>query len=235
MKASDGLSHPPNHVYKLKKSLYGLKQASRQWFAKLTFELVHQGFTQSKNDYSLFIKNTVDSFILAAIYVDNIILTGNDIQSIQHLISHLHRTFSIKDLGPLSFFLGLEVTYLPYGISLTQRKFTSELLRDSAISTFKTVATPLPITLKLQQSDHSPPFSDPTYNRSLMGKLNFLTHTRPDLSYTVQTLSQYMQNLTTADFDALKHTLNYVVSTSGQGILLRAADQLSLHAFSTSG
>lgn len=113
MKVPEGLPHPSNHVCKLKKSLYGLKQASRQWFAKLTFELVHQGFTQSKNDYSLFIKHTADSFILAIVYVDDIILTGNDIQSIQQLKSHLHRTFSIKDLGSLSFFLGLEVTYLP--------------------------------------------------------------------------------------------------------------------------
>lgn len=234
MKVPEGLPHPSNHVCKLKKSLYGLKQASRQWFAKLTFELVHQGFTQSKNDYSLFIKHTADSFILAAVYVDDIILTGNDIQSIQQLKSHLHRTFSIKDLGSLSFFLGLEVTYLPDGIALTQHKFTSELLRDSGISTFKTVTTPLPITLKLQQSDHSPPFSDPTYYRSLVGKLNFLTHTRPDLSYTVQTLSQYMQHPTTAHFDALRHTLNYVASTSGQGILLLATDQLSLRAFSDS-
>lgn len=67
-----------------------------------------------------------------------------------------------------------------------------------------------------------------------MGKLNFLTHTRPDLSYTVQTLSQYMQHPTTAHFDALRHTLNYVASTSGQGILLLATDQLSLRAFSDS-
>ena len=119
MKVPDGLSHPPNHVCRLKKSLYGLKQASHQWFGKLTMELVHQGFVQSKNDYSLFIKKTSDSFILAAVYVDDIILTGNDVQSNNHLKTHLHKTFSIKDLGHLSFFLGLEVTYLPDGIALT--------------------------------------------------------------------------------------------------------------------
>lgn len=119
MRVPDGLSHPPHHVCRLKKSLYGLKQASRQWFAKLTLELIHQGYVQSKNDYSLLIKNTSESFILAVVYVDEIILTGGDVDSINSLKLHLHNTFSIKDLGHLSFFLGLEVTYLPDGIALT--------------------------------------------------------------------------------------------------------------------
>ena len=69
---------------------------------------------------------------------------------------------------------------------------------------------------------------------SLVGKLNFLTHTRPDLAYTVQTLSQYLQNPTQAHYNALQHTLHYVHSTTGQGILLHATDKLSLQAFSDS-
>lgn len=104
----DGFPHPPNTVCKLKKSLYGLKQGSRHWFAKLTRELFHQGFTQSKNDYSLFVQRTTDSITIAAIYVDNIILTGDNPSLIHQLKAHLHHTFSIKDLGRLSFFWGLK-------------------------------------------------------------------------------------------------------------------------------
>ena len=72
----------------------------------------------------------------------------------------------------------------------------------------------------------------PQLYRSLVGKLGFPTHTRPDLTYTVQTLSQYMQSPTKDHFQALQHTLNYVYSTAGQGILLCASDHLSLQAFS---
>lgn len=109
----------PNLVCRLKKSLYGLRQASREWFAKLLVELQHQGNIQSKNDYSLFIKRLDSDLIIAAVYVDNIILTGTSISFIQSLKDHLHRTFSIKDLSQLIFFLGIEVGYSTNGITLT--------------------------------------------------------------------------------------------------------------------
>lgn len=90
MQPPDGLNVAPHLVCKLKKSLYGLKQASHQWFAKLHLELTHQGFAQSKNDYSLFIKRTSTSLTIAAIYVDDIILTGDDLGTITQLKAHLH-------------------------------------------------------------------------------------------------------------------------------------------------
>lgn len=124
MKLPDGLSSPPNHVCRLKKSLYGLKQASRQWFAKLLHELQIQGFTQSKCDYSLFIRQSSDQITIASIYVDDIILTGNDLSLINSLKAHLHKVFSIKDLGKLYLFLGIEVGYMTDGITLSQGKFT---------------------------------------------------------------------------------------------------------------
>ena len=102
MKVPEGLPNPEQQVCLLKKSLYGLKQASRQWFAKLVSELILQGFAQSKNDYSLFIKKQDHHITLAAVYVDDIILTGTDLDSITNLKHHLHTTFSIKDLGRAS-------------------------------------------------------------------------------------------------------------------------------------
>ena len=134
-------------------------------------------------------------------------------------------------MGQLTFFLGLEIRYLPQGIIITQSNFTKEFLLDSGITNFKKVVTPLPINLKLQK-DNFPIFHDPPLYRSLAGKLNFLTHTCPDLAYTVQKLSQYLQNPTQAHYNALQHTLHYVHSIAGQGILLHAIDRLSLQAFS---
>lgn len=131
LRVPDGLPHPPNTVCKLKKSLYDLKQASRQWFPKLTIELLHQGFIQSHNDYSMFIRKSSTSMIIVVVYVDDIIITEDDSAAITALKQHLHNTFSIKDLGFLNFFLGIEVTHLHDGITLTQKKFTQELLRDA--------------------------------------------------------------------------------------------------------
>ena len=116
----------------------------------------------------------------------------------------------------------MEVSYLDQGIAITQQKFATDLLRDSGISTFKKVVTPLPLNLKLHSTD-APLYSNPTHYRSLVGKLNFLTHTRPNLAFTVQTLSQFMQHPTKAHYKALTHTLNYLASTVGRGILLKAS------------
>ncbi|CAO2815837.1 unnamed protein product [Amaranthus hypochondriacus] len=229
----EGLSAPPNTVCKLRKSLYGLKQASRQWFAKLTAALLSQGFTQSKLDYSLFTHRANGSITIVAVYVDDIVVTGDAPDVISHLKDHLNKVFSIKDLGPLSFFLGLELTYSQNGIIVTQQKFSRELLRDSGIDDIVPHVTPLPLNHKLSSAD-SPLFSDPTLYRSLVGKLNFLTHTRPDLSFSVQALSQHMQRPTANHFTALKHTLGYLSHTLGQGILLSDCDNLVLQAYSDS-
>ncbi|KAL2921578.1 Retrovirus-related Pol polyprotein from transposon TNT 1-94 [Bienertia sinuspersici] len=188
MQVPEGVPNPNNMVCKLKKSLYGLKQASRQWFAKLLQELKFQGFEQSKNDYSLFIKKRGTDITIAAVYVDDVIVTGSNTEAIQNLKDHLHKTFSIKDLGYLNYLLGLEVGYVPKGITLTQCKFTKELLKESGITEFKPAVTPLPVNLKLQ-AEEGDLCSDPATYRKLVGKLNFLSNTRPDLPYTVQTLS----------------------------------------------
>lgn len=173
------------------------------------------------------VKKTSHSITIMVVYVDDIILTGDDPSLIQQLKQHLHQVFNIKDLGTLSYFFGIEVFYVPQGIILSQKKFSSELIQDYDLTLFKRAVTSLTVNFKFQQS-YSPPFSDPTSYRSLVGKLNFLTHTRLDLSNSIQTFSQYMQNPTELHFQALTHTLSYVAQTAGQGILLNGFDQLHL-------
>jgi len=92
------------------------------------------------------------------------------------------------------------------------------------------VATPLPLYCKLTR-DEGEPLQDPSYYRVVIGKLNFLTHSRPDLSYVVQTLSQFIQHPKTSHLLALEHTLRYLKRTSGQDILLQANGPLMLKAF----
>ncbi|GAU47119.1 hypothetical protein TSUD_98960 [Trifolium subterraneum] len=128
MQAPPGLALPhPNLVCKLQRSLYGLKQASRQWNAKLTETLIASGFTQSKADYSLFTKKTCQGFIAILVYVDDLVLGGTDMTEINQLKALLDQKFSIKDLGSLKYFLGFEVARSKSGISLCQRKYTLAL------------------------------------------------------------------------------------------------------------
>jgi len=126
--------------------------------------------------------------------------------------------------------LGFEVTYHHDGVSLTQRKFTQDLLNESGHLHDKPTATLLPINCKLTP-DIGVPMEDPTLYRTYIGKLNFRSNTGPNISFAVQTLSQFMQQLTSSHVAALNHLLRYVSGTVGQGILLRGNDSLQLIAY----
>ncbi|XP_057522448.1 uncharacterized mitochondrial protein AtMg00810-like [Amaranthus tricolor] len=218
MKMPEGVPNPNGYVCKLKKSLYGLKQASRQWFSKLVKKLQTQGFVQSK---------------MITLYSSKEKVIRNHTPIILALKHHLHTTFSIKDLGALHFFLGMEICKTSAGIILTQHKFTKKLLQFSGLDLSKRATTPLPTSFKLHP-DVGDPYFDPAFYRSLVGKLNFLTHSRPDLTFAVQTLSQFMQDPKVPHMQALHHTLRYVAGSIGQGILLKAGERISLIGYSDS-
>jgi len=123
MKPPPGLSLPqPNLVCKLNKSLYSLKQANRNWNQKLTSKLLLLGYTQSSADHSLFVKKYAYDITVLLVYVDDMVLTGNNIAEINVVKAHLHSRFHFRDLGPLKYFLGLEVTRSLDGLILNQKK-----------------------------------------------------------------------------------------------------------------
>lgn len=183
---------PANKVCRLLKSLYGLKQAPRQWFAKLrSVVLMKNGFTQSRNDYSLFTRVNESSFVAILAYVDNLILTGNDMKAISQAKSFLHKEFKMKDLGNLSYFLGIEVDRTDQGIFLSQKKYIRDLLDQYAINGCRTLKFPMDTHVKLL-STASTLLPHPEIYQRLIGKLIYLTLTRPDIAYTVHVLSQFM-------------------------------------------
>jgi hypothetical protein len=178
-------------VCKLTKSLYGLKQASRQWFSRFSTTLLQHGFLQSKSNYSLFTRSQGSSIIGFLVYVDDVIIASNDPAAVSVLTRLLNSQFCLKDLGTAKFFLGLEIARNSTGISVSQRKYTLDILADNGLLVAKPATFPMEANLKLSK-DSGTPLTDPTQYRRLIGHLIYLTITRPDITYPIQVLSQYM-------------------------------------------
>lgn len=179
-----GFVHDSNQVCKLKKALYGLKQDSRAWYSTFSKFLISQGFINSHSDSSLFVQHTNTSLIILVVYVDDILVTGSDSSLLTQFIHHMHTVFSMKELGPVSYFLGISVQSLPHGYFLSQAKYATELLYKSGLTNCKPCSTPLAVKPSFPAVD-ALPFSNPSLYRSLVGGLQYLTITRPDLALDV--------------------------------------------------
>jgi hypothetical protein len=202
-----------SQVCKLNKSLYGLKQASRQWFAKFSSALLEFQFIQSKADYTLFTWTQGSSFIALLVYVDDIVIASNDSVAVSQLIVK----FKLKDLGPLKYFLGLEIARNKDGISLSQRKYALEILEDTGLLASKPAKFPMEPNVKFTKTSGSL-LEDPTSYRRLVGRLLYLTITRPDISFAVQVLSQFMDQPRTSHLEAANRVLRYIKASPGQGL-----------------
>ncbi|GKC49754.1 cysteine-rich receptor-like protein kinase 8 [Tanacetum coccineum] len=151
-------------------------------------------------------------------YVDDILITGADKAYIDFL-KQLDKTFSIKDLGALHYYLGIKFLRNPSGLAMTQGKYTLDLLKLAGVLDTKPCATPIEPTTKLNLTDGTP-LGDPTLNRTLVGKLIYLTITRPDISFAAQPLSQFLKEPRTTHMAALTRVLRYLMLCPGQGLLI---------------
>ncbi|XP_019156522.1 PREDICTED: uncharacterized protein LOC109153165 [Ipomoea nil] len=226
-------SEKPNQVCKLLRSLYGLKQASRQWNEKLSSALLQIGFQQSKTEPSLLTKGVDDNFIALLIYVDDIIAASPSIQAINAVKEFLDAAFKIKDLGSISYFLGIEARKVNGGLNLCQRKFALDILDEAGFIDCKPARSPMAQGLKLTHDDVTP-LPDPSSYRRLVGRMLYLTATRPDIAYYVQQLSQFVDCPTDKHMLAAHRILRYIKQAPGQGLLFPKHSELHLNVFSDS-
>ncbi|KAI5336302.1 hypothetical protein L3X38_015569 [Prunus dulcis] len=209
----------PHYVCKLHKALYGLKQAPRAWFHRISTFLLSTGFTQSRADASLFTYHHAHHTIFLLLYVDDIVITGSHSGFLQQFISALGCEFEIKDLGALSYFLGLQVTTSNGCLHLSQLQYAHDLLKRSHMLDCKPTSTPLAAKISLSASDGDL-LSSPTSYRELVGCLQYLTITRPDLAFAVNTVAQYMSAPRTSHMIAVKRILRYIKGTLDFGLTL---------------
>ncbi|KAH9779268.1 retrovirus-related pol polyprotein from transposon RE1 [Citrus sinensis] len=220
MQQPEGFVSEGGYICKLNKALYGLKQAPRAWYDKLKGCLTDWNFTNSKADTSLFIRHDIKGIILVLIYVDDILVTGPDSVLLEAFITNLSKVFALKDLGLVSYFLGIEVSYTDHGMHLSQTKYIKDLLAKASMQNCKETETPFSTGYKLERTAKGllgAEFENPTLYRSIVGGLQYLILTRPDIAYSVHKLSQYLSAPTLQHWLACKKVLRYLQATITHG------------------
>ena len=174
---------------RLHRSLYDLKQSPQAWFGRFSFVVQEFGMLRSTADHSVFYHhNSSGQCIYLVVYVDDIVIIGNDQDSIQKLKQHLFTHFQTKGLGKLKYFLEIEIAQSSSGVVLSQRKYVLDILEETGMLDFKPVDTPMDANVKLIPGPEEF-LGDPRRYRQLVGKLNYLTITRPDISFPVSVVS----------------------------------------------
>ena len=168
--------------------------------------LLESGFKNSLAYASLFILHVHNIKLYVLIYVDDIIVTGNDPKRVQQFIDILSPRFSLKDLGALSYFLGIEAQRSTSGFLLTQRKYINDLLGRVQMSTANPASSLMVPTDRLQLTSGTA-LSDGSEYIMVVGSLQYLHFTRPDISFAVNKLSQFMHRPTDLHWQTAKRVL----------------------------
>ncbi|KAL6336283.1 hypothetical protein AAG906_014452 [Vitis piasezkii] len=202
-----------------------------EYFERLQKALLQFGFVSSKVDQSLFFRITSTHTTYIFVYIDDILITGSNAEVLTSLIKQLDAEFSLKDLGEITHFLGIQVTHTVNGFHLSQQKYIRDLLVKTKILQAKGLPTPMTSGLKISSQDGVPVENAQLY-KSTVGALQYVTVTRLELAYSVNKVCQFMQRLTNEHWKAVKCILRYLRATMDYDIHLKKAVELSLVGFS---
>ncbi|XP_019198280.1 PREDICTED: uncharacterized protein LOC109192146 [Ipomoea nil] len=220
----------PDYVCHLQRSLYGLKQAPRAWFKRLQDFLVSAGFLPSKTNVSLFHYTMGTSRVFFLVHVDDIIMMGNDYALLDVMLKRLSVAFKIRYLGTPSFFLGIETLREYGGLLLSQRRYMGDILNRAGMIDCKPLTTPAAVSQVVSPS--SQPHENPTQYHRIVGAMQYLTITRPDLSNAINHLCQFMHSPTDEHWVIVKRVLRYTKGTLDYGLRISFSASTAIHAFS---
>ncbi|KAJ9682786.1 hypothetical protein PVL29_018666 [Vitis rotundifolia] len=206
-------------VCKLKKSLYGLKQSPRAWFERFGKVIKHYGYTQSQTNHTMFYKHSNEGkVVILIVYVDDIVLTGDDCNELEKLKGRLVEEFEIKDLGALKYFLGMEFAMSKEGIFVNQRKYVLDLLDEISMLECNPAETSIKPNVKLQPTKAKKVKDRDRYQR-LVGRLIYLSHTRPDIAFSVSMVSQFMHVPRPEHCETVYRILRHLKGTPSRSLL----------------
>jgi hypothetical protein len=203
-------------VLRLRKALYGLRQAPRAWNAKLDSTLKRMGFMPSPHEAAIYWRGNGENALLVGVYIDDLVITGAKDAEVAAFKEEMKVTFQMSDLGHLSY-LGIEVHQGDSEITLRQTAYAKRIVELAGLTDCNPALTPMEERLKLSR-DSTTEEVDATQYRCLVGSLRYLVHTRPDLAYSVSYVSRFMQRPTTEHEQAVKRIIRYVAGTLDHGL-----------------
>jgi len=208
-------------VYKLNKSLYGLKQSGRNWNNMLHSYLLENNFVQSSVDHCVYTKQVENEMIMILVWVDDMIIAASNESLMCDVKQMLKVKFNMKDLGKLSYFLGIDFEQGDGIVKMNQRRYLCKVLERFEMSDCKPRSTPC--EQKLEDSDEGP--ADPRRYREAVGSLIYaMTCTRPDICWIITKLSQYLSKPLKVHWVAVKHVLRYLKGTLDYKLCYRKCD-----------
>jgi transposase InsO family protein len=222
----------PDHVCRLRKSLYGLKQAGRVWNKTLHSVLTSMGFNRVQSDHGLYIYHRDDVRILMPVFVDDITLAGTDAAQIDSIVLELSQHFKLRDLGPTTQLLGMEIhrDRPNHRLYLSQSQHIANLLQEHGLQDCKPVSTPLNPGSRLSTSMSPQNDAEVSEMRqcpyvSVVGSIMYLAvTTRPDIAYAAGVLARFNSNPGPAHWQAAKHVLRYLKGTIDHCIIYQPSD-----------
>ena len=224
-------THLSNKVCKLQKTIYGIKQSPRAWFGKFTKVMKSFGYSQCNQDHTLFFKYNRDNEItLVLVYVDDIIVTGNDTQEIIMLKEKFFKVFDMKYLGILGSFLGMEISYSEKNIFISQQRYILNILTETGFLDCKPISTPIDPNFRILLDEREEKTDQENYQR-LVGKLIYLYTTRLDIAYSVNILSQFMHDSRINHLQLAHRVLRYLKGTIGYEIKFIKGEKLTLEVY----
>jgi Reverse transcriptase (RNA-dependent DNA polymerase) len=216
-------------VCRFRKSLYELKQSPRTWFDRFKKAMVGMGYQQINADYTVFYRQYESHITMLAVYVDDMIITGNNEKEITHLKVRLNKEFEVKDFGQLKYFLGIEVARGVEGIVLSHMKYVLDLLKETCMLGCKLAVIPINQMTKLGVKAGEP-VDQERYQR-LVGCLIYLSHTRSDISFAVSVVSRYMHDPKEGHIYIVYQILRYLKSAPGKELIFWKNGHLNIEGY----
>lgn len=216
-------------VWRLNKSLYGLKQAGRTWHQKIDVALKRRGLSTLDADHCIYVKRDSKIVLIIALYVDDLLIASNSHAELTKFKSDLASEFKMEDLGEASFILGIKIVRdrTKRMISISQTAYINALLERHGMNACHGISTPMEISSKLCKADDEQMASESDtrdYQCMIGGIMFAMLCTRPDISFAVTCLSQFSSNPLPEHIQALKRVLRYLKSTVNVGLNYTGTD-----------
>ncbi|GKE39319.1 uncharacterized mitochondrial protein-like protein, partial [Tanacetum coccineum] len=199
---------------------------------ELDSTLKEMGFLQYVQEKVVYRKVSNGEFIIVAVYVDDLFMTGISLELINKFKKMMTSQFKLSDLGELSYYLGIKVSQEKDYVKIKQERYAMKILKEACIEDFNATLCPMEPGLKLSKAEDEPEVEATQY-RKVVGYLHYLLHTRPDLTYSVGEASRYLQSLRKSHARATKQILCYLKGTTSSGFEHKRGNDMRVVGYSS--